>query len=106
MLLNRKNNNVHEATKNVSFQSTNTPKPNMKAGDYVLISLTDTGCGLDEETQERLFDPFYTTRKGHEGMGLGLSVCYGIIQNHQGKIGARSRKTDGLTIWFTLPITN
>ncbi|RDH84054.1 MAG: hypothetical protein DIZ80_07940 [endosymbiont of Galathealinum brachiosum] len=72
--------------------------------EAIICKITDHGCGVDEQTLEKLFNPFYTTRKGHEGMGLGLSVCYGIIQQHKGNIGAYNEKGNGLTIWFTLPL--
>jgi len=71
----------------------------------LICNVTDEGKGVDDFVIEKLFDPFYTTRKGHEGMGLGLSVCYGIIQSHRGEIGAHSDENNGLTVWFTLPIS-
>jgi len=74
--------------------------------EHITCSVSDQGKGVDKFVIEKLFDPFYTTRKGHEGMGLGLSVCYGIIQSHHGEIGARSGDNGGLTVWFTLPISN
>jgi len=77
---------------------------NQSDGQSVICRVTDHGPGADESMIERLFDPFYTTRKGHEGMGLGLSVCYGIIQHHQGEIGAHAGDKDGLVVWFTLPV--
>ena len=77
-----------------------------KQKEKIICNVIDHGKGVDEFVIEKLFDPFYTTRKGHEGMGLGLSVCYGIVQAHQGEIGARSSKNGGLTIWFTLPVSN
>jgi len=72
----------------------------------VICSVIDHGPGADESKIERFFDPFYTTRQGHEGMGLGLSVCSGIIIHHQGAIGASAGKRGGLVVWFTLPIAN
>ena len=72
--------------------------------DDIRCLVIDHGPGVDKLTIEKLFDPFYTSRKGHEGMGLGLSVCYGIIEHHQGKIGARIGDYDGLVVWFSLPI--
>ena len=68
--------------------------------------IIDSGPGADETQIEQFFDPFYTTRKGLEGSGLGLSVCYSIIQHHHGKIGAHSGEHGGLVVWFSLPITN
>jgi signal transduction histidine kinase len=73
---------------------------------FVICRVMDHGPGADESKIEHFFDPFYTTRKGHEGMGLGLSVCYGIIQHHQGDIGAHAGEHDGLVVWFTLPVAS
>lgn len=72
--------------------------------NFIRCRVIDHGPGADEAMIERFFDPFYTTRKGHEGMGLGLSVCYGIIQHHKGDIGAHAGEPDGLVVWFTLPV--
>ena len=58
---------------------------NLKAGDYVLLSITDTGCGMYETTKEKIFDPFYST-KGEQGTGLGLSQVYGFVERSGGTI--------------------
>jgi two-component system, cell cycle sensor histidine kinase and response regulator CckA len=55
------------------------------SGDYVLLSVTDTGCGMDDEIREKIFDPFYST-KGEQGSGLGLSQVYGFVQSSAGVI--------------------
>jgi len=57
----------------------------LDAGDYVLLSITDTGCGMNEQTKEKIFDPFYTT-KGEKGSGLGLSQVYGFVDRCAGSI--------------------
>jgi signal transduction histidine kinase len=72
--------------------------------DYVEIKFTDTGCGFDEEKAQHLFEPFYTTREVGEGTGLGLSLTYRIIKNHDGFITAHSDGPDrGATFTILLP---
>ena len=63
-------------------------------GDYVLLSLTDTGCGMDEATQQKIFDPFFTT-KGEIGTGLGLSQVYGFVERSGGTIQVHSAPGQG-----------
>jgi two-component system NtrC family sensor kinase len=73
--------------------------------DNVLASveISDTGCGIPEESLGRIFDPFYTTKS--RGTGLGLSVSYGIIENHGGKIEVKSEVGVGTTFIVLLPLT-
>jgi diguanylate cyclase (GGDEF)-like protein len=71
-------------------------------GDEVLISIQDSGAGMSEEVQKRIFDPFFSTKKG-EGTGLGLSVAYGIIVRHNGRIECVSKLDEGTTFFIHLP---
>jgi len=70
--------------------------------DQIQISVSDTGTGMTQETRSRVFDPFFTT-KGEAGMGLGLAVCYGIIQRHSGSVDIDSEPGRGTTFRITLP---
>ncbi len=69
------------------------------------IGIQDTGSGISPEHLKRIFDPFFTTKKEGEGTGLGLSVSYGIIANHGGKIEVESELGKGTKFIIILPIT-
>lgn len=71
------------------------------AGDYAYIEVSDTGCGMDEATLERAFDPFFSTK--FTGRGLGLPAAYGVIQTHRGMITLRSKHGKGTTIKTFFP---
>ena len=73
-------------------------------GKYVCLSVQDTGIGIPEEIQEKLFDPFFSTKEVGKGMGLGLSISHGIVQEHGGSIAINSTEGSGTTVTIFLPV--
>ena len=74
-----------------------------KAGQYVVVKITDTGHGIDREVIEHIFEPFYTTKAPGEGTGLGLAIVFGIIKSHKGHIICQSKPGAGTTFNIYLP---
>ncbi len=75
------------------------------AGDWIEIQFRDTGHGIQEAEIDRIFDPFFTTKASKNGTGLGLSLSYGIIQNHGGTIRVESQVNKGTTFTIRLPFS-
>ena len=95
--------NLYLQTKNVTLENKEVAPLGVVPGNYVKISVADTGVGIDEETQRRIFEPFFTTKEMGRGTGLGLASAYGIIQNHGGVIDVDSKKDQGTTFNIYLP---
>jgi CheY-like chemotaxis protein/two-component sensor histidine kinase len=77
--------------------------PNIGPGRYVMLTVSDTGVGIEPELMEKIFDPFFTTKPVNEGTGMGLSVVHGIVRSHEGDITVRSDPGKGATFSVLLP---
>nr|NJM03878.1 response regulator [Desulfobacula sp.] len=74
-----------------------------KEGDNVVVSVSDTGCGIKEEHLSKVFDPFFTTKEIGKGTGLGMNMAYNIVKEHKGKIFVQSTVGKGTTVTVSLP---
>ena len=77
--------------------------PGFTEGDFVQMSVSDNGCGMSEESIEKLFEPFFTTKEQGKGIGLGLATVYGIVKQHNGYINVSSRPGEGSTFIIYFP---
>jgi PAS domain S-box-containing protein len=78
--------------------------PEAKVGDYIRLTVADSGVGMDETVKERLFEPFFTTKAPDKGSGLGLATVYGIARQHDGWIEVESAPGEGATFHIYLPV--
>ncbi|MEW5733543.1 MAG: PAS domain S-box protein [Thermodesulfobacteriota bacterium] len=77
----------------------------LSEGEHIVITVKDTGCGMDKKTLDRIFEPYFTTKKAGKAAGLGLSVAYSIVKTHRGAITAASEPGRGSSFQIFLPIT-
>ncbi|MEW5736778.1 MAG: PAS domain S-box protein [Thermodesulfobacteriota bacterium] len=94
---------IYISTENVRLSPDLASQHSVEPGDYVKITVRDTGPGMDPEVEKRVFEPFFTTRERSRGTGLGLAIVYGIVQSHDGVITVRSEQGQGAVFTIFLP---
>jgi len=90
-------------TENITLDEDYNKPFKVNPGNYVKITVTDTGVGMDEETKQRIFEPFFTTKENEWGSGLSLASSYGIIKNHGGFINVYTERGLGTTFTIYIP---
>jgi PAS domain S-box-containing protein len=101
----RETGTLNITTSDYSINDGNTMSfPELKPGKYIKINIVDSGIGMTAETVKRIFEPFFTTKKFGEGTGMGLSIVYGTIRNHDGYIDVRSEINKGTVFEILLPV--
>ena len=97
---------LHLLSENVVIDKDHAENLKLKQGEYVKVSVVDTGTGMDKKIQEKIFDPFYSTKEKHRGTGLGLASASEVIKNHGGLIDVYSEKNKGATFNIYLPASD
>jgi len=98
-LLTIKTDEAHLDNNSFSFQAAGAE------GDFLKLTVSDNGCGMDSETLEKIYEPFFTTKEKGKGTGLGMSMVYGVIKSHGGFISADSSPGAGTTFHIFLPVS-
>ncbi len=100
-----KGGDLYLTTRNVPRPELKTGHPDSGQGDHVLLSVRDTGVGMDDQTRAKIFEPFFTTKGLSKGTGLGLASVYGIVKAHGGHIRVNSEPGSGTTFEMYFPAT-
>jgi signal transduction histidine kinase/ActR/RegA family two-component response regulator len=91
---------LEKSTVDVAYAAT---QPRLRPGVYARVSVSDTGCGMDQATLQRIFEPFFTTKPPGEGTGLGLAVVHGIMESHEGAVSVYSQPGEGTVFHLYFP---
>lgn len=94
---------VEIITSNVHLQEQDARALGIEPGDYLQLTVSDNGTGMDEDTRSRIFEPFFTTKHNHGGVGLGLATVYGIVKQSGGHITVESQPNKGTNFTILLP---
>ena len=100
----KNNGNIHISLKEQTINSEDSAGFSLLSGRYVIMSVEDTGCGIDPDNLDRIFDPYFTTKDQGKGTGLGLAVVYGIVKEYHGDIKIYSELGKGAKINVYLPL--
>ena len=97
---------LYLSVENVELDEMSVSPYGIKPGEFVKLTVTDTGIGMDETTKAHIFEPFFTTKEQGHGTGLGLASVYGIIKNHGGYISVESKVNQGTSFIIYLPASD
>lgn len=95
---------INVQLKEVRAPQNDSPAKRNSDGKYVMLKISDNGCGIDNSIKNKIFDPYFTTKDKNKGTGLGLAVVYGIVQDHQGDIVVDSKVGKGTSFSIYLPL--